>query len=110
LTLADEIDCSRGDVIAIADAPPQVADQFEATLVWMGDAEMLPGRPYWLKAGTQMVSAQFQQPKHQVNVNTLEHMAARTLELNAIGVVDFSTDRPIVFEPYDVSRGLGGFI
>jgi bifunctional enzyme CysN/CysC len=110
LTFADEIDCSRGDVIAASDSPPQVADQFEATIVWMSDDEMLPGRPYWLKLGTQMVSASIQAPKYQVNVNTMEHLAAKTLDLNAIGVANLSTDKPIVFEPYADSRSLGGFI
>ncbi|HWW63879.1 MAG TPA: sulfate adenylyltransferase subunit CysN [Sphingomonadaceae bacterium] len=110
LTLADEIDCSRGDVISVADTPPQVADQFEATIVWMADEAMLPGRPYWLKLGTQTVTAQIQAPKYQVNVNTMEHLAAKTLELNAIGVANLSTDRPITFEPYEANRQLGGFI
>ena len=110
LTLADEIDCSRGDVLATADAPPQAADQFEATLVWMDDAPMHVGRGYWLKLGTQTVSATVQQPKYTVNVNTLEHLAAKTLELNAIGVAELTCDRPLVFEPYRDSRTLGGFI
>ena len=110
LCFADEIDCSRGDVIALADNPPQAADQFEATIVWMADEEMLPGRPYWLKIGTQTVSATVQHPKYQVNVNTMEHLAAKTLELNAIGVANLSTDRQIVFEPYEANRTLGGFI
>ncbi|ABQ69688.1 sulfate adenylyltransferase subunit CysN [Rhizorhabdus wittichii] len=110
ITLADEIDCSRGDVIAAADNPPQAADQFEATIVWMSDEEMLPGRPYWLKLGAQTVSASIQAPKYQVNVNTMEHLAAKTLELNAIGVANLSTDRNLVFESYEDSRSLGGFI
>ena len=110
VTLADEVDCSRGDVITAADAPAEVADRFEATLVWMSDEPLAPGRPYWLKIGTQTVSAQIEPPRHQVNVNTLEHLAARTLELNAIGVVHLSTDKPIVFEPYGNNRDLGGFI
>jgi len=110
LTLADEIDCARGDVIAAADAPPQAADQFEATIVWMADEEMLPGRPYWLKLGTQTVTASIQQPKYQVNVNTMEHLAAKTLELNAIGIANLSTDRRLVFEAYEDNRDLGGFI
>ncbi|MBA2932691.1 sulfate adenylyltransferase subunit CysN [Sphingomonas sp. CGMCC 1.13654] len=110
LTFADEIDCSRGDVIALADNPPQAADQFEATIVWMADEEMLPGRPYWLKIGTQTVTATVQQPKYQVNVNTMEHLAAKTLELNAIGVANLATDRNIVFEPYEQNHALGGFI
>ena len=110
LTLTDEVDCSRGDVIALSDNPPQVADQFEATLVWMADKEMLPGRPYWLKLATQTVTASVQAPKYQVNVNTMEHLAAKTLDLNAIGVANISTDKPIVFEPYPDNRALGGFI
>ena len=110
LTLADEIDCSRGDVIAIADAPPQVADRFEATIVWLADEAMIPGRAYWLKIATQSVSATIQPPKYQVNVNTMEHLAAKTFDLNAIGVAEIATDRPIVFEPYADSRTLGGFI
>jgi len=110
LCFKDEIDCSRGDVIAQAEQPPEVADQFESTIVWMSEEEMLPGRPYWLKLGTQTVSAQIQAPKYQVNVNTMEHLAAKTLDLNAIGVANLSTDRPIVFEPYTQSRDLGGFI
>ena len=110
LCFADELDCSRGCVIAQTDDPPESADQFEATVVWMADEEMLPGRTYWLKLGTQTVTAQVQAPKYQVNVNTLEHLAARTLELNAIGVANISTDQPLVFEPYEQSRDLGGFI
>jgi bifunctional enzyme CysN/CysC len=110
LTFSDEIDCSRGDVIAAADAPPQVADQFETTLVWMAEAEMLPGRPYWLKLGTQTVTATIQSPKYQVDVNSMDHLAAKTLGLNAIGVANLTTDRPLVFEPYADSRSLGGFI
>ncbi|MFN3473614.1 MAG: sulfate adenylyltransferase subunit CysN [Blastomonas sp.] len=108
--LADEIDCSRGDVIAAADSPPQVADQFEATIVWLDDEAMLVGRSYWLKLGTQTVSVTVQQPKYTVNVNTLEHLAAKTLELNAIGVAEIATDKPVVFEAYADSRTLGGFI
>ncbi len=110
LCFADEVDCSRGDVIASAENPPQAADQFEANLVWMADEVLTPGRAYWLKLGTQLVSATIQTPKYQVNVNTMEHLAAKTLELNAIGVVELTCDRPIVFEPYSENRTLGGFI
>ena len=110
LTLADEVDCSRGDVIATASAPPQVADQFEATIVWMAEEEMLPGRSYWLKLGTQTATATVQAPKYQVNVNTMEQLAAKTLDLNAIGVANLSTDKPLVFEAYADNRALGGFI
>ncbi|MFA9229427.1 MAG: sulfate adenylyltransferase subunit CysN [Microgenomates group bacterium] len=110
LCFADEIDCSRGQVITIADAPTEVSDQFETTIVWMDEHEMLPGRPYWLKIGTQVVSATVQQPKYQVNVNTMEHLAAKTLDLNAIGVANITTDREIPFEAYAENRDLGGFI
>ena len=110
LTLADEVDCSRGDVIATADSPPEAADQFEATLVWMADEAMIAGRAYWLKLATQTVSATIQQPKYEINVNTLDHLAAKTLDLNGIGVVELSTDKPIVFEAYGDNRTLGGFI
>ena len=114
ICLADEVDCSRGNVIAAADAPPQTADQFEANLVWMADEPMIPGRAYWLKLGTQMVSATVQQPKYQVNVNAVgssdEQLAAKTLELNAIGVAVVTTERQLVFEPYSDNRTLGGFI
>jgi len=106
----DEVDCSRGNVIAVADAPPEVSDQFEATIVWMDDDPLHVGRAYWLKLGTQTVSVTVQQPKYTVNVNTMEHLAAKTLELNAIGVAELATDKPIVFEPYALSRTLGGFI
>ena len=110
LCFDDEIDCSRGDVIAAADNPPEVADQFESTIVWMADDALVPGRSYWLKLGTQMVSATVQAPKYTVNVNSMEHMAAKTLELNAIGVAEISTDKPIVFAPYAENHALGGFI
>ena len=110
LCYADEIDCSRGDVIAIADTPPEAADQFEATLVWMSDEALHVGRSYWMKLGTQMVSVTVQAPKYVVNVNTMEHLAAKTLDLNAIGVVEIATDKPVVFEAYAQNRALGGFI
>ncbi len=110
LTLADEVDCSRGSVIAAADAPPQSSNQFEASLVWMADEELLPGRGYWLRLGTQTVTATVQPPKYEINVNNQEQLAAKTLGLNAIGVVEFATDAPLVFEPYGESHALGGFI
>jgi bifunctional enzyme CysN/CysC len=110
VTFADEIDCSRGSVIATADNPPQTADQFEATFVWMADEAMVAGRAYWLKLSTQTVSATVQEPKYVINVNTMDRLAAKTFELNAIGVAEFTTDKPIVFEPYADNRTLGGFI
>jgi len=110
LCFADEIDCSRGDVIAASDNPPEAADQFEASIVWMSDNALIPGRGYWLKLGTQMVSATIQEPKYTINVNTMEHLACKTLDLNAIGVAEITTDKAIVFEAYEDSRTLGGFI
>jgi bifunctional enzyme CysN/CysC len=110
LTLADEVDCSRGDLIAAAGDPPQASDQFCATFVWMDEEALKPGRGYWLKIGTQTVTATVQPPKYEIDVNSLEHLAAKTLTLNAIGVCEFATDRPIAFEPYDQNRQLGGFI
>ncbi|MGN5375966.1 sulfate adenylyltransferase subunit CysN [Sphingomonas hankookensis] len=110
LTLADEIDCSRGDVIVAADAPPQVADQFRATIVWMDGEPLLPGRAYWLKTGAATVSATVQSPRHAIDVNTLAELSVKTLSLNDIGVADVFTDRGIAFEPYADNRDLGGFI
>jgi bifunctional enzyme CysN/CysC len=115
LTFEDEVDCSRGDVIAAAGDPPEAADQFEATIVWMDEHELIPGRGYWLKLGTQCVTATVQHPKYEINVNTLEHLAAPTLHLNSIGVATVATDREVTFEPYAVpggspNRQLGGFI
>lgn len=110
LTLADEIDVSRGDVISSADAPAGVADQFEATIVWMSDQPMLPGRPYWLKIGAKTVTATITHPKYRVNVTNLEHLAATRLELNEIGVCNVAVDRPIAFDPYRENRDTGGFI
>jgi bifunctional enzyme CysN/CysC len=115
LCFDSEIDCSRGDVIARSDNPPEVSDQFESTIVWMSDDALIAGRAYWLKLGTQIVSATVKEPKYTVNVNTMEHLAAKTLDLNAIGVAEIATDKPIVFEAYADSRTspnkiLGGFI
>ncbi|MDA8653602.1 sulfate adenylyltransferase subunit CysN [Alphaproteobacteria bacterium] len=110
LTLNDEIDISRGNVITKIDAPVEVSDQFEATILWMDEAAMLPGRPYTLKLASQTATATINSPKHKVNVNTLEKMAAKTLQLNEIGLCTLSLDRNIAFEPYDTNRTLGGFI
>ncbi|WP_019928990.1 sulfate adenylyltransferase subunit CysN [Nocardia sp. BMG111209] len=110
LTLTDEVDISRGDVLAAATAPPAAADQFECHLVWMSDQPMLPHRPYLLKLGARTVTATVAAPKYKVNVNTLEHTAARTLELNEIGVANLELDRRIPFDPYAENRDMGGFI
>ena len=110
ITLKDEIDISRGDVLAAADSPPEVADQFETTIVWMAEEPMLPGRPYWLKIGAKLAAAQVAEPKYKVNVNTLEHLAAKQLELNEIGVCNISVDRNLAFDPYTQNKDTGGFI
>jgi bifunctional enzyme CysN/CysC len=110
LTLDAEIDVGRGDVIAAATAAPQVADQFEATVVWLDDEPMLQGRTYLMKTGARTLSATVTPLKHKINVNTLEHTAAERLELNDIGVCELELDQPIAFEPYAENRDLGGFI
>lgn len=110
LTLRHEVDCSRGQIITTANSPLEVADQFEATVIWMDDVAMIAGRAYYLKIGTQTVSATVAQPKYQVNVNTLEQTAVKTLDLNAIGVATVTTDRAIPFAAYADNRDLGGFI
>jgi bifunctional enzyme CysN/CysC len=110
ITLNDEIDISRGDLISTAAAPAGVADQFEATLVWMNDEPLLPGRSYLLKMGARTVTASVMDVKYQVNVNTLEHLAAKTLALNGIGVCTVNLDRPVGFDPYAENRDTGGFV
>jgi bifunctional enzyme CysN/CysC len=110
ISLEDEIDCSRGDVMCGAENPAEVSDQFETTIVWMNDTPMLPGRSYLLKLGTQTVTASVTTLKHKVNVNTLEQMAARQLELNEIGLCNISLDRPVAFDAYAENRDMGGFI
>ena len=110
LTLADEIDISRGDVIAAAGDPPEVADQFAAHLLWMSDAPLLPGRPYWLKIGARTVSATVTEIKHRIDVNTQEHLAAKRLELNEVGYCNLSLDEPVAFDTYARNRALGSFI
>ncbi|HEY9216399.1 MAG TPA: sulfate adenylyltransferase subunit CysN [Phenylobacterium sp.] len=110
ITLTDEIDVSRGDVLAASGSPPAVADQFESTVVWFDEEAMLPGRPYLVKLGTRIVGASITEPKYKVNVNTLEHLAAKRLELNEIGVCNISLDAPVAFDPYAENKDLGGFI
>ena len=110
ITLADEIDVTRGDVISAANDAAEIADQFETTLVWLGDEPMLAGRSYLLKMGTRTVGAVFATPKHKLNVNTLEMLAARQLELNEIGTCNVALDQSVPFEPYEIDRAMGGFI
>jgi bifunctional enzyme CysN/CysC len=110
LTLADDVDVSRGDVISSTDRPAEVADQFEATIIWMSDQPMIPGRLYSLKIGAKNVTATITRLKYKVNVETLERLAAKKLELNDIGVCTMALDRPITFDPYKENRDTGGFI
>jgi bifunctional enzyme CysN/CysC len=109
LSFRGHVDCSRGDIVG-AGEPPQSADQFEATIIWMAEEELLPGRQYLLKLGSQIVAATVQSLKHRLGIDTMAELAAKTLALNEIGVANIATARPIVFEPYEKSRELGGFI
>ena len=110
LTLTDEVDCSRGDVLAAADDPPEAADQLVATIVWMADAPLVPGRGYWLKIGTQTVNATVQPPRHVGDVDTGALRPATTLALNDIGLAEVYLDRPVAWERYADGADLGGFI
>ena len=110
LTVADEIDIGRGDLLSPPNAPPGLSDQFEVTLVWMSEQPMLPGRSYWLKIGTRTVSTTVTELKYQVNVNTLEHTAAKTLELNGIAICNIGVGQSIPFDAYANNRETGGFI
>src|SRR5437868_118739 len=110
LMLADEIDVSRGDVIAAVDEPAPVGDQFEATVVWMSDEPLLRGRTYLIRAGTKTVAATVAPLKYKLDVDTLDRIAANELELNAIGVVNLELSEPIAFDPYEENRDTGGFI
>jgi len=110
LTLSDELEVSRGDVIAAASDPPQVADQFGAHLLWLGDAPLVPGRPYLIRIGSATVTAQVTQIKHRVDVDSQEELAARRLDLNEVAAVNLSLDRPVAFATFDEDKSLGAFI
>ncbi len=110
LVLADEIDASRGDIICAAYARPQVADQVSAHLIWLSQDEMLPGRPYLIKCGTRTATATVSALKHKVDVDSLDEIAGRTLELNEVGLCNLAFDRPLAFDPYEENRTTGGFI
>lgn len=110
LTLEDEIDISRGDMICHANTPCESADQFETRILWMSEAPMLPGRPYLMKVRGRTVGCVLNQPKYKIHVNTLEHLAAKKLELNEIGVCTIALDQDIPFDPYDENRETGAFI
>ena len=110
LTLTDEIDISRGDIICSAEEPVQVSDQLQSHLVWMHDTAMVPGREYLLKSGTRTTSCVMTELKHKINVNTLESQSGKTLELNEIGVVNINLHNKIAFDPYQENRNTGNFI
>ena len=110
LTLADEIDASRGDVVAAASDPCEVADQFAAHLLWLDARPLLPGRPYWLKLGTRTVGAQVTEIKHKIDVNTQDRLAAKHLELNEVAYCNLYLDQPVAFEAYADNRELGAFV
>ena len=110
LTLEDEIDVSRGDVMAAESDAPAAADQFEARLLWMHEHALIPGRPYLLKIHAKEVSATVTSIRHRLDVTTGAHLSAKTLGLNEIGTVHLSLSHPVAFEPYGVNRALGGFI
>jgi bifunctional enzyme CysN/CysC len=110
VVLAEEIDASPGDMLVAADSPPGIADQFEAVIIWMDDDEMLPGRPYLLEIGAKTVGVSMVAPKYRFNVDTLEHIAAKTLQQNEIGVCNLNLDQAIAFDPYAENRDTGSFI
>jgi bifunctional enzyme CysN/CysC len=110
LTLADEIDVSRGDMLVAPDARPEVTDQFSAHLIWMAGDPLLPGRQYQLKTATRTVSAQVTELKYRLDVDSMEHNAAKVLEMNEVGFANLSTAEPIALDAYDVNRETGGFI
>jgi bifunctional enzyme CysN/CysC len=110
LTLNDEIDISRGDLICKAGEPAEIGNQFEAKLIWMSDEKMFPGRTYIMKCGTTNAQATLATPKYKIDVNTMAHEATRNLALNEIGICNISLDRNIAFDPYSANRETGGFI
>lgn len=110
LTLTDEVDASRGDILAAASDRPEVSDQFAAHLIWMHDEALLPGRPYLIKIGTRTVGATVTEIKHKVDVNTFQRLAAKTLALNEVAVVNFSTHEPVAFDPFADNPKTGAFI
>ena len=110
VTLADEVDAARGDVLAHPDARPEVADQFAAHLIWMSEEPLLPGRSYLLKSGARTTPATVTELRHRIDVNTLEKLAGKTLSFNEVGFCNLATTMPIAFDPYAENRETGGFI
>jgi bifunctional enzyme CysN/CysC len=109
LALAEQMAMGPGDLVSSAQAPATVADQFEATLIWTGEHEMLPGRPYLLKIGARAVGVSMATPKHRVHLDSFEHLAARTLHHDEIGVCNINLDTPVAFDPYAENRVTGAF-
>jgi len=110
LTLADEIDIARGDVLARPDARPEVADQFTAHLIWMSAEPLLPGRSYLLKIGARTTPATVTELKHRIDVDNLDKLAAKTLALNEVGFANVATTMPVAYDPYVENRETGAFI
>jgi bifunctional enzyme CysN/CysC len=110
LTLDHAVDCGRGDVIAAANAPCEIADQFQATIVWMSETPLFPGRRYWLKIGATAADAAITEIRHGFDIDTMQKRPAKQLEANAIGVCNVSLDRPVAFDPFEINREMGGFI
>jgi len=110
LTLEDEIDISRGDIITAAESPCQTADQFRARLLWMDSDSMAPGREYLFKSNTQSTSMTLGKLKHRIDVNTLEEIPAQKLDMNEIGICNISLSKRIAFDAYDDDPAMGGFI
>lgn len=110
ITLDREVDVSRGDLLVTSDAPCEVSDQFEVTLVWMDQEQGFIGRSYWLKLGSQRVNASITDIKFKYDINNLEEMSAKSLHLNEIGRATLKLDKPIAFEPYDNCRAMGAFV
>ena len=110
LTLTDEIDISRGDIITSADSPCSSADQFQARILWMNDSAMMPGRQYLFKSNSQTSPMTLGRLKHRIDVNTLEELPAKVLDMNEIGVCNISLSSRIAFDPYDDDPVMGGFV
>jgi len=110
LVLADDIDVSRGDVLAAPTARPEVSDHFAAHVIWMSEVPLFPGRPYLLKIGARTVTASVTEIRHRIDVGTFQKLAARTLGLNEIGVVNIATQQPVAFDPFAAVPQTGAFI
>ena len=110
ITLTDELDIGRGDLLASPESPPEVSDQFAAHMIWMSDQHLMPGRSYLARIGTRTTPVTVTAIKYKIDVNTREHLAARTLGLNDIAFCNLSTDTPVAFDPYEQNRRTGSFI